>query len=223
MNKLMDKIELRQGWYWPKSDTEYWEHCEDYPDVPVELSNFVENKGVAIQAGGNVGLYIKEYSKIFNTVYTFEPDPLNFLCLNLNCDTENVIKIQSCLGFERQLHSLEVNDENVGCTHIYNNKDMHPKTKYLTSPLPTLTIDDLGLPSCDLIALDIEGFEYFALLGAVKTIDKCRPVICVEWVDRWAARYDVTLDMIENFLSQFNYKLVAQLSKNGTDRVYVSK
>lgn len=220
---LKNKIHDRDGWSWPISDIECWDHMIKYPNVPELLSSYVKNKGVVLQAGGNCGFYIKQYANIFNTVYTFEPDPLNFLCLSLNCDTDNVIKFQSCLGNEKKLYTLEVNDNNVGCTHIYNDREMHPKTKYLTSPIPTLTIDDLELPSCDLIHLDIEGFEYFALLGGIKTINRCRPVICIEWVERWAARYNINLQMIENFFDSINYNLITGLSKNDTDKVYIPK
>jgi hypothetical protein len=44
----------------------------------------------------------------------------------------------------------------------------------------TIAIDDLYLTACDLIILDIEGSEPFALEGARATIDKFKPVIMVE-------------------------------------------
>jgi len=43
----------------------------------------------------------------------------------------------------------------------------------------TIKIDDLNLKP-DLIKLDIEGYEYKALLGAVKTIKKFKPIIYIE-------------------------------------------
>ena len=46
--------------------------------------------------------------------------------------------------------------------------------------IPCLTIDILDLHACDLIQLDVEGFEYRILQGAVRTIEKYRPVIAAE-------------------------------------------
>ena len=44
----------------------------------------------------------------------------------------------------------------------------------------TTKIDSLNLQICDLIQLDIEGFEYQALVGAKETLERCKPVIIVE-------------------------------------------
>lgn len=41
-------------------------------------------------------------------------------------------------------------------------------------------IDDLDLESCDLIQLDVEGYEHEVLTGAIKTIEKFKPTISVE-------------------------------------------
>jgi hypothetical protein len=47
-------------------------------------------------------------------------------------------------------------------------------------PIPTMRIDDLALPRCDLIYLDVEGEELNALKGAMETIERCKPVIVYE-------------------------------------------
>jgi hypothetical protein len=43
-----------------------------------------------------------------------------------------------------------------------------------------MTIDSLGLEACNIIQLDVEGFEQYAIAGAVKTLEKFRPVIVAE-------------------------------------------
>ena len=49
-----------------------------------------------------------------------------------------------------------------------------------TGLVPVMAIDQLALPACDLIMLDIEGDELPALRGAVQTINRYRPVIVAE-------------------------------------------
>jgi hypothetical protein len=83
--------------------------------------------------------------------------------------------------------------------------------------VPTMTIDDLNLPGCDLIQLDTEGFEYYGLLGAKNTIEKYHPVICIEWCDEWAKRYDVQYSMIQQLLTNWQYELVG---KDGSDKIF---
>ena len=46
--------------------------------------------------------------------------------------------------------------------------------------LPLITIDSLGLPSCAVMKIDVEGMESQVLRGAVATIERCRPIIYFE-------------------------------------------
>jgi hypothetical protein len=85
--------------------------------------------------------------------------------------------------------------------------------------IPTIIIDDLNLPGCDLIQLDIEGYELNALLGAVKTIKKYKPVLCVEFCEKWLNRYDATSEKILGLLKDLNYIYVETY---GVDKIFVS-
>ena len=46
--------------------------------------------------------------------------------------------------------------------------------------IPMMTIDGLNLNACDMIQLDVEGFEQYAIRGAIATIQKFKPVIIAE-------------------------------------------
>lgn len=190
-------IELRDGWSWPKTDIGCWEYLNKYSDVPSKCATFVKDKQVVVQAGGNSGFYVKSYAALFDTVYTFEPDALNFYCLNKNITESNVIKIQSCLGSTNELVGLR-GRKNTGRHSV----DLDSKNKHI----PTLTIDNLGLSRCDLIHLDIEGYELFALQGATKTIEAYKPTIVLELVDN-NEKFNYTENEICTFLSQFGYKI----------------
>lgn len=206
---MNDLVENRNGWLWPKTDVRCWEYMQKYPDLPFEISEFVSGKSVVVQAGGNCGFYPKKYSTIFQQVYTFEPEWLNFYCLCHNVPEPNVIKSQACLGHESKLVSLNVFEKNRGKTHISG-----------TGNYPVYLIDNIGLEICDLIHLDIEGYEYFALLGSEKTIKKCKPVIVVEMWDQLNDRFGENLNKkTEDFLTSLNYKFVKTL--HDSDKVFV--
>lgn len=175
MNEL---VELRSSWHWPKSDVNCWNYMNKYPDVPQLLAKYVNNKTTIVQAGGNCGFYPKQYSELFETVYTFEPDWLNFYCLTLNVISKNVVKFQACLGNSNELVDLSIKERNRGKNFV-NGKGIYPVVR----------IDDLGLTSCSAIHLDIEGYEYFALQGAVNTIKKFKPVIVLEMWDQLDNRF----------------------------------
>jgi len=163
---MIDDVELRDKFWWPKSDKRCWQYMLDHPDVPEKVAQYVKkkNRKTIIQAGGNAGFYPKQYASLFETVYTFEPDWLNFYCLNLNVPYENVIKIQSCLGNKHELVSLKIKEVNRGKNFVAG------EGKY-----PIYMIDNLNLNDCSAIQLDIEGYEYYALLGGEKTILKYKP------------------------------------------------
>jgi FkbM family methyltransferase len=123
-----------------------------------------------IQAGGHIGIFPMELSKIFKRVYTFEPEHENFQCLVRNASAPNVFPQRAALGAVNGGRKLTVQPRNTGG---------HQMT-HEPGEIPMLRIDDLGLADCDLLLLDLEGYEFFALLGATATIMRSRPLIIVE-------------------------------------------
>lgn len=157
------------GDWWPKDDKE----CRPavmrtYKDADHALA-LCNKFDVAVQAGGNCGIWPRYLAKKFSTVYTFEPELMNFLALNLNVPDQNVIRIQAALGDKARGISMIDAGKNIGA-HRVGSKGM----------IPVMRIDDMRLTACDLLQLDIEGYEVHALRGAVHTIDNCKPVIMLE-------------------------------------------
>lgn len=206
---MKDKTEIREGWVWPTDDVSCWKYMISHPDLPQLISSHVNDKQVCVQAGGNMGYYIKQYANLFDSVYTFEPEPINFFCLNQNIQEENVFKFQACVGYDRNLVDLKIKVLNRGKNHVNG-----------VGKIPTLRIDDLNLTVCNLIHLDIEGFEFFALKGAVDTITRCKPVVVLEFFNKCATRYNYTLEDVENLMSSLGYALLKTYEE---ERVYVPK
>jgi hypothetical protein len=57
----------------------------------------------------------------------------------------------------------------------------------------------------DLLYLDLEGFELFALRGAAETIQRCRPVIAVE-INQNAGYYGITKEDVSSFIVSHGYR-----------------
>ena len=207
---MIKDVEQRQGWWWPQTDQRCWDYMQSHPDVPQLISEFVpiDQRRVVVQAGGNCGFYPRQYAELFDRVYTFEPDWLNFYCLNLNVPNSNVVKIQSCLGDKHQTVGLNIKSINRGKNFVDG-----------LGVYPMLRIDDLALDQCDLIQLDIEGYEYYALLGAAKTIEQFHPVIVVEVWEQLKNRFDRNINQkLDDFLQSMGYTLTKTLYDS--DRVY---
>ena len=194
------KLEDREGWLWPSSDTACWEWLQSEKDIPEVLTTYCTETRVVVQAGGNCGFYVKPYAHLFDTVYTFEPNPQNFYCLCHNVEESNVIKLQACIGNKHQLVGITSKKKNVGVSRVGE----------FDGGYPTFTIDDLSLTTCDLIHLDIEGYELFALQGAIETIKLCKPIIALEWLGHGTA-YGVTQDDLLIFLTELGYKKIGSI------------
>ena len=188
------EIVQKDGVWWPSQDIEARISVGSFSDehVGIILSK-CKGFSVAVQAGGNVGIWPRLFAEKFKTVYTFEPDHLNFRCLCLNAGNENIIKFQAAIGSKRGLVDLERDSWNCGSHHVNG-----------TGPIPTLRIDDLGLEACDLIQLDIEGQESFALEGARETIQRFRPVIVIE-EKGLGEKYGVSPSQADDFLKELCY------------------
>lgn len=165
-----EQVEIRDGLVWPKIDQHVLQvTMNELPGVNV-YCGIPRYRRVVVQAGGNCGIFPRAMADLFDTVYTFEPDPLNFYCLVQNASASNIVKFQAGLGVDRQLLRI---------TPLYPDNI----AGFAVAPggyIPTMRIDDLGLNCCDLIQLDVEGSEFGALLGARETITRHRPVIVLE-------------------------------------------
>lgn len=206
---MLDMYEQRGNLWWPKHEVGCYRWTANEIDLPEHLMKHVPKREVMVQAGGNMGWFTRIYAQQFDRMYVFEPDPVNFTCLNLNVPDRHVIKIQSCLGNTRQFQSITSQEHDRGKNHVMHGNDLIKRTKKggRLDYIPTLLIDDLNLDRCDFIHLDIEGYEYFALLGAEQTIKLHSPIIAVEKAGH-EARYGLTWAHIEDYLKNLGYRII---------------
>ncbi len=212
---MKDQITLKDNkWVWPIIDENSWKHQNEFGELASKILPYVKNKNIMVQAGGNCGFLLNSFIDHFNTIYTFEPDHVNFYCLNQNVTASNVVKIQSCLGNEfntvKVQQLIRPNKPNdTGGIHVGGEGN-----------IPTLVLDSLNLPGCDLIQLDIEGYEYKALLGAKNTITKYKPVLCIEFCEKWLNRYNDDSTKILELITQLGY---IQVEEYGVDKIFIHK
>ncbi|MBB6306231.1 FkbM family methyltransferase [Xanthobacter tagetidis] len=166
-SRRMGMIE-RNGFWWPSSDDWCWRVIhQELPDVDRAVS-FCRGHAVAIQAGGNVGVWAAHLARTFAHVETAEPMADNYACLQRNVPS-NVNHRRACFGAKPGAVAMEAVTGNAGAHYVREGGDT-----------PVITIDAMELHACDLICLDVEGYEPFALQGAEDTIRRFRPVIMFE-------------------------------------------
>lgn len=185
------------------------------PSEQIELlfhvlnSGWITNWGTAIDGGAHIGEWTRIMAGRFNIVHAFEPNPDTFAILRSNIFSDRVV-----------LHQTALLDE-AAQVDVFHKKNLNPRGDFVrkvpTGLVRSTTIDQLQVRSCGLIKLDLEGAEYLALLGAIKTLDRCRPVLIVE-IDTYGHRYGTTDDDVINFICGVGYQHKLSF---GVDRVFI--
>lgn len=176
-------------------------------DIQVMLEK-VNNFGCCIQAGANMGVYPYILSQYFDEVHSFEPDPISFQYAKENLkDCHNIILHNCALGQENKKMDMARKIDNCGANYLIEGDKIEVKP-----------IDSLNLKNVGLIQLDIEGYEFFAIMGALETIKNNYPVVVVE--DKGLGeKYKIEQFSVERLLKdKFSYKLHKKITR---DYIYV--
>lgn len=193
----------RNGFWWPANDDWCWRVIHDeVPDIDTAVS-LTRGRRVAVQAGGNVGVWATRLARSFERVETVEPDVLNYECLVRNVPA-NVNHKRAGFGARPGSVSLVNVDGNAGAHYVGDGS---------VGDIPIITIDSLDLPACDLLCLDVEGHEPHALLGAEQTIRRFRPVVMFEEKGLSERYYGVARGTAERWLAELGigYKVVMRV------------
>lgn len=200
------------GCWWPdydhKPETCFMLVNRDCVDSRIATS-LCRRVDVCVQAGGHAGFWPLELSRSFKNVRTFEPEPALFECLARNMAAwpkgtrDRVIAERKAIGSFIGEVSMRPHCS-AGSWSV---------TADGTVLVPQVTIDSLNLGRCDAIFLDIEGYEVEALKGAGRTIEKFRPILHVEMLERSA-------DGIREHLARLKYRKHVRIHK---DEIYVPR
>jgi FkbM family methyltransferase len=146
------------------------------------LEQIVRPGMTVVEAGSNIGVHTIPLARACapGTLYAFEPQAPVFalLCENLRANgLTNVLAQEAacgaCIG-TAGVPSLDYTAEaNFGGVSLI-------QTGLSGHEVEVLPIDALNLAECGLLKIDVEGFEFEVISGALETIRRCRPIIYIE-------------------------------------------
>lgn len=194
---------LLHGLYWPDDVARKWRHSLKHVGSLEWAMAACRQHRSAVQAGGNIGIWPRRMAEVFDRVYTFEPEPISRACLERNVLT-NVIVSACALGAESGRCGID--RQSLGSHNVVDGTDVC-----------MTTVDALDLADLDLLQLDVEGYEWHALMGAMSTIMRCHPMIQVE-LRGFTERYGQTDVAVRKLLASLGYQLLTE--RPGNDFVF---
>ena len=171
------------GWWFADQDT-HFAHMIDKnikkggpPTYQEPVRNkslqFVQDFGVAVDIGANVGLWSRDLAVKFARVIAIEPVVEFQECLKRNVPMENIEVWPIALGTEDTSIDMIITEGNTGHSHI--NKNTIGSGQVKMKQLDSCVFDRI-----DYMKIDCEGYEMQILKGGENIIRTHEPVIVVE-------------------------------------------
>jgi FkbM family methyltransferase len=155
-------------------------------DVLIAISSSGNSINIrnAVDIGAHVGISVHQWAPLFEHVHAFEPMIDHFECLELNTSRFDNVTRHNCAMSNQSamLKGAYRTMKNSGSFQLVDDEFVavnHKKAKIYD--IPSQRLDDFELENVDLIKIDVEGWELDVLRGAKQTIQRCHPVMMIEY------------------------------------------
>mgnify|MGYP001174417940 CR=1 FL=1 len=163
-------------------------HGSHEPDTTEFVSKYLKENMVCVDVGANIGYYSTLYSKIVGRngkVLAIEPSPVNFEYLKNNLELQNFDNylVFNCASGETEGTVRFLMDKRANkCMIVQNENEVSNNADIISVPVRSIDdiINESKVDRLDFVKFDVEGYEWFAIQGALKTIHTFRPSIQIE-------------------------------------------
>ena len=191
-------------------------HRDYEPDLATIVKQRIDPNRDAIDIGANAGLFTVLMARLVShsgRVLAIEPTPgaLKYLRINIarhGQEAKVIIfnGVASDARKEYQINCVEGMEEysSLGkLVHPAVNGEKYSQLKVQGETVDRL-VDEFGLRP-GFLKIDVEGAEYSVLMGALRTIQKHRPIVLCECDDRLLAASGTNVKMVMDFFESNQY------------------
>lgn len=153
--------------------------------------------GTVVDAGASIGTHCWAYlERVGHTghVFAFEPNRLAFEALVLNCPRACCMNVALSDHLGTGTVVMD-SDRNYGACRVEAGE----------GDVEMIALDSLCLPRVDMLKIDCEGAELAILKGALKTIQRCRPIILCEVNESALEKNGTSGQELMEFITELNY------------------
>ena len=174
---------------------------------------------LVLDVGGHHGLMaIVAAKKLLpgGKVISFEPNPFARAIFNENCALNGIrnVQVETCAlsdhrgtaKFYLQKGSVSWNSSFFKDFACQNGRDEVEEREVQVSTLDEYVAARSLKPA--FLKIDAEGSEFLILKGAMRTIEKCRPIVSMEFNPESAVAAGTTIESIQSVFEDMGYKLV---------------
>jgi FkbM family methyltransferase len=190
-----------------------------------KLYELLPQDGVFFDLGANIGVYSLNLFRKAKVVFAFEATKATYDKLNKTILDNNIKNIQTYLNAVDDKDDMEVKmfygdnslgKENNGSNSMYNGSIVANTVK--TIRLDTF-VEQNSVSNIDIIKIDIEGNELYALKGGIRSIKKYKPIIFCEINPELNVKAGYTAKELYDFMvKELRYK-AKFLSNNGLKNI----
>lgn len=145
----------------------------------IRILKRITNPGMTVlDIGANIGYYAILFSKLVGEkgkTHAFEPDSQNFAYLKFNTRKYRNIIVNDCAVGEEDKKMLLYHSDEVNVDHQTYDSGENRRT----TEVKCIAIDSYfkNKETVDMVKIDIQGYEYYALMGMRKTIERSKNVV----------------------------------------------
>lgn len=170
--------------------------------------SLIKDGDCVLDIGANVGFYSMAIAKKYPYAYihAFEPIPETF---------EKLVDNALCLK-NIYAHNYPLTDTDGIAEFFYDRlepgaasmRNIRETNKAVKIKVNTQTLDNLAqfLPRVDFIKCDVEGSELLVMRGGLNTIRHYKPIILMEMLRKWTAKFGYTPNDTIKLLSGIGYR-----------------
>lgn len=185
-----------------------------------KYKNFLNKNSFIIDIGAHDGFHTKKFKQIAKDGRVIFFEPLEFL-VDKSIISENVIyyniALSDSIGVSEFVFADGTPQESGLKQRIYNHPDI-VNPKKINVNVSTLDNIMLSFNGCDYIKIDTEGSELNIINGSIKTIQRYRPIISIEYGYPSYSVYNLSKESLWDLSLNIDYSLFDIFSNKITSK-----